>query len=66
MKLDLSIIKKQIDEYHVQVAEVMTGFDIELEHQKKETAKIRKLEISLLWLMEKVESLEKSIKTNHK
>lgn len=66
MKLDLNVIKKQIDEYHIQVAEVMTGFDIELEHQKKETNKIRKLEISLLRLMEKVESLEKKIKTNEK
>ena len=59
MKLDLNEISKQLNEYHFQVAEVVTGLDAELENQKEELCGIKKLQIELLKLTARVENLEK-------
>lgn len=58
MKLDLNIIRKQIDYYHLKLAEILTGFDRDLEHQKKQIKKIRVLELELLNVMERLDKIE--------
>ena len=59
MKLDLEEIKEQLTEYHLQVAEIVSGLDAELENQKKEIRGIKRLEIELLKLTARIENLEK-------
>lgn len=61
MKLDLNGINKQLNEYHFQVAEVVTGLDAELENQKEELRGIKKLQIEVLKLTARVENLEKLV-----
>jgi hypothetical protein len=58
MKLDLNIIRKQIDYYHLKLSEILTGFDKDLEHQKKQIPKIRVLELELLNVMERLDKIE--------
>ncbi len=61
MKLDLNKINKQLNEYHFQVAEVVTGLDAELENQKEELRGIKKLQIEVLKLTARFENLEKLV-----
>lgn len=61
MKLDLNEINKQLNEYHFQVAEVVTGLDAELENQKEELRGIKKLQIEVLKLTARFENLEKLV-----
>ncbi len=58
MKLDLNVIKKQIDYYHLKLAEILTGFDKDLNDQKKQTQKIRVLELELLNIMQRLDKIE--------
>lgn len=64
MKLDLKLIKDQLNEYHVQVAEIFSGFDAELEKQKMELKKIKSIEIELLRIMDRIEQIEKKLGQN--
>lgn len=66
MKLDLKLIKNQQDEYHQQVAEIVTGLDAELERQKSQIRKIQNVEIELLKLMERVDKIEAHLKERKK
>lgn len=59
MKLDLNVIRKQIDYYHLKLAEILTGFDKELDNQKKQMQKINVLEIDLLDVMQRLDRIEK-------
>lgn len=61
MKLDLNRIKDQLSEYHIQVAEIFSGFDAELERQKLEINKIKIIEIELLKLIDRIDKIEKQI-----
>lgn len=61
MSLDLNTIKKEFSDYHIQVAQVLSGMDAELESQKKDLARFKTLEIEILKLMGRMERLEASI-----
>lgn len=61
MKLNLNGINKQLNEYHFQVAEVVSGLDAELENHKVELRGIKKLQIEILKLTVRVENLEKLV-----
>lgn len=64
MKLDLKNIKDQINEYHIQVSEIISGIDAELEQQKRQCNKILKIEVELLKIMDRLEKIEKKLSDN--
>lgn len=61
MGLNLNEIKQDFNEYHLQVAQILSGMDMELMDHKKKLERFTVLQMEVLRLMDRMDKLEEKI-----